>query len=197
MWTLLALLAVQGSAPPPPLPVVSTKGQQIYFDPSHNISVEFFELPNGISIFTSRMPAGWTFGVSIDGNQDGVWGSGTGTPSESVATPTDRKFGQDSRNGVFCSQYVFTSVQGDPSQIYASSECGDLPSTGQVIMSGFDSNMRAKISYEIPSLEVFGTKQTAHVEVCVWDTARWACQHMLPNLLALERVPAAATQKPI
>lgn len=192
MWTLLALLAVQGSVAPPPLPVVSIKGQPIYLDPSHNVSVEFFELPNGVSIFTSRLPAGWTFSVSIDGNQDGVWGSGTGMPSNSVTTSTDRKFGQDSRNGVFCSQYVFTSVQGDPSQINVSSECGELPSNGQVVMSGFDSNMRAKVSYEIPSVEVFATEQTARVEVCVWDSARRTCQHTLPNLLELKRMPAGA-----
>ncbi len=195
MWPLIALLAVQApNAPAPGLPVVSIQGQPVYADQSHNISVEYFELPQGVSVFTSRLPAGWSFGVTVDGNQDGVWGSGSGMPPNSMMTSPDRKFGQDSRNGVFCSQYVFTSVEGDPAQIYSSSECGELPSNSRVIMSGFDSSMRATLTYEIPSVEFFGPAQTARIQVCVWDTARWTCQHKLPNLLELKRLPAATAK---
>lgn len=196
MWTILALIAAQGAtAATARAPVASIAGQRVYADPQHNIVVEFVQSPEGITVFTGRMPAGWTFDISVDGNQDGAWGVGKGIPSRSITISPDRKFGQASRTGVFCSQYVFTSVEGDPTQIYSSSGCGELPSDGQVIMSGFDSAMRAKLTYQIPAPELFGTAATVRVQACVWDTVRWSCQHSMPTLLELKRLPAAGAER--
>lgn len=196
MLTLFLVAAAQASGATPP-PVVSVKGTPVYVDEAHDILVNFVELPTGNVYFASQLPAGWAFDVSIDGDQNGSWGFGPGKVPPPVKTSPDRTFGQDSRNGVFCSQYVFTSAESDPKQIYSSSECGELKSNGHVNMSGFDGNMRAVVSYEIPSNEFFGSAATARIQVCVWEGTRRTCQHMLPNLLELKRAfPTAAPPKP-
>lgn len=191
MWTILALLAAQQGAVIPPPPVVVINRDEVYSDTKRNVAVRFAEVPMDMVLFSSELPAGWSFEISIDGNQDGKWGMGPGNPDVSVTTSPDRKYGQDSRNGVFCSQYVFSSFENDPTSIYMSSECGGLKSNGRVIMTGLDANMRSRIMFAIPADEIFGASQSAHVQVCVWDTVRWNCQHRLPALLDLKRAMKA------
>jgi hypothetical protein len=190
MWPLWALLAVQSAPIETSLPAtMPADGQLVYADIAHDVAVRFYEWPDGVSVFSSVLPAGWTFQINVDGNQDGVWGSAVGMPIPSLRTSADHTFGQDSRNGVFCSQYILSTTQDEPSEIYASSECGELPSKGRVILSGFDHRMRANITYQIPSDEVFGDRRTAHVQVCVWNGKGITCQQALPGLLELQRKP--------
>lgn len=191
MWTLLALLVAQHAAASPPPPAVAIQGTEIYSDKQREISVTLAETPLNTVVITSRLPAGWTFGIDVDGDQNEVWGAGPEKPGISRDRTTDRSFGQDSRNGVFCSQYVFSTFAKDPSEIYAKSECGAMESRGRVIMTGFDSNMHATITLEIPTDEFFGAAQSAHIQTCVWGTLRWNCQHRLPDLQDLKRSSSA------
>ena len=187
MWTLLALLAsLQGSISSPS-PVVTIEGEEVYSDTQQGISIRFAETPLGTVNFSSRLPAGWSYEIGVDGDQDGKWGMGPGNPDVSVNTSQDRKYGQASKNGAFCSQYVFSSFHNDPTSIYMSSECGELKSNGRVIMTGFDRSERSHIVLDIPADEFFGDSQSARIQACVWDTARWTCQHRLPDLLELKR----------
>ncbi|MCL6697935.1 hypothetical protein LZ496_03940 [Sphingomonas sp. NSE70-1] len=192
MWALLVMLAGQQAtatyvSPPVVSIEPSIRREPIYADPADDVAVHFVATPFGTVAFTSHLPVGWTFRVNIDGNQDGAWGSGHGMPDNSVQTSPDRTFAQDARNGVFCSQYVFTTFEKDPTSIQVSSECGDLKSNGRVSMSGVDGKGRATITLELPSEEVFGTAQTVRIQTCVWNTERWSCQHRLPELLELKR----------
>jgi len=187
MWTLVAMLLAQQSAATPPPPIVSIKGTEIYSDTERNVSVRFAETPFDTVLIGSRLPAGWTFGVDVDGDHNGVWGIGPEGLKAAPETSPDHSFGQDQRNGVFCSQYVFTSFPKDPNRIYAESECGGLPSNGRVMMTGFDKEMQATIMYEIPAAEFFDAAGSVRLQVCVWDTARWTCQHRMPDLLELKR----------
>lgn len=162
----------------------------VFEDHSADVAVSFGLSAENWAVFESTLPAGWTFKISVDGNKDGAWGYGRGLPDPARRSSSDRSFGQHSRNGIFCSQYIFTTDESDPSQIQTSSQCGDLRSKGRVILSGFDADGRATIKFEIPADEIFGADQAARIQLCVWDTARWLCQHQLPDLLTLDRAPA-------
>lgn len=197
MLALLVMIAAGQVAPSAsgPLSIQSTLNREtIYLDESRGIRVQFGETPSGTVAFTAHLPAGWTFGIDVDGNQDSIWGLGIGMPDAKMETSEDRSFGQDAKNGVFCSQFVFTAFEKDPAEIYSKSECGGLKSSGRVTMSGFDSKMRATITYELPPEEIFGARQTARIQACVWDTVRWNCQHRLPNLLELRRTAGNTAQ---
>jgi hypothetical protein len=160
---------------------------RIYADEARNIDVHLAQSPQHMVVISSHLPAGWTFKVDIDGDQNGVWGAGHNGPDGSRKTSSDLSFGQDTRNGVFCSQYVFSSIRQDPSEIYVTSECGGMKSKGRAILTGFDDEMRATLTLEIPADEFFGSARTARIRACVWDTKRWNCQHPLPHLLELKR----------
>ena len=191
MWTLIALFAAQSGTPPhAPQPVVSPGpegGRSLYVDRTRGILVTYIEATDGKITFNSHLPKGWSFSINVDANQDGVWGSGHGMPPPSVQTSADLSFGQDASNGVFCSQYIFTSFAKNQSETEVKSDCGGAPSGGRVIMSGFDANMRASVTFEVPAAEIFGTRSSAHVQVCVWDTVRWHCPARFPKLTVLTR----------
>ncbi len=191
MWEflppLLAQLTIVTSAAPP---VVSLGSIVVYADSGRKVKVEFTQTPLGTVLLSSRLPAGWTFAVAIDGDRNGIWGQGAKVDPSLEASP-DRAFGQDSRNGAFCSQYIFSSSELDPREIATKSECGGLASRGGVAMTGYDSEMRTSIVLEIPADEFFGDSSSARVQTCVWDTAKWTCQHRLPALQVLNRTAAA------
>ncbi len=159
--------------------------QAIYSDP-RGVTVEFAQLSADEISFSAKLPAGWSFVVRIDGDQNGKWGTGTGNPTSMQLTP-DLAFGQDSRGGLFCSQSIFTASPIDPDQPFATSDCGVLPSKGRVELSGLDSEAKGTITIKLPIAEVFGIRSTARVQTCVWDTKRMSCQHRLSAPLVLTR----------
>lgn len=169
----------------------TSKGALIYEEQSRNVAISYRENAAGSLLFESTLPAGWTFQIRVDGNKDGKWGYGPGMPDPKRRTSPDRTFGQDSRNGVFCSQYIFTTVETDPSQVQFSSQCGDLPSKGKAILGGFNADGRVTIALELPPDEIFDSESMAHVQACVWDTVRWHCQQSLSRLQVLTRRPVA------
>jgi hypothetical protein len=166
--------------------LAASSGQAIYEDRAQDVIVRFAQSPEGEAQFSAYLPAGWTFKVQVDGNQDGNWGVGSGPP-RSMAATADRTYGQDNRGGIYCSQYIYTAQPNDPTETYASSECGELLSKGHVELSGLDAKTRATITIKLPANELFGALPSAKVRVCVWDTARWSCQHSLANPLILSR----------
>lgn len=165
-------------------------GQTIFEDKMRNVSVEYAPTRDGHVEFSSYLPAGWSFKIDIDGDQNGAWGVGSGAPSEPMKPTPDHAFGQDERNGIFCSQYILTSVPHQPDEVYATSECGALPSRGHVEISGMDAALHATIKYVLPADELFGSEPTAKIKVCVWDTIKLSCQHSVAHPLILERVPS-------
>lgn len=194
--TLLAILLAVAQPPP----IVSLgwdaggppSDRDIYVDAGSGVRVRYAFTPAGVE-FSAHLPAGWTFGVNVDGDQNGVWGSGPEREGVHFADPTpDRAFGQDSRNGVFCSQYVLTAFATNPQNTYSTSECGRLPSSGTVELTGFDAQMRATITLKIPQAELFGDRADAHLQVCVYDTHNWSCQHSPAAPFVLPR-PAATS----
>jgi hypothetical protein len=129
--------------------------------------------------FSADLPAGWSFSISIDGDQNGRWGKGVGDEAGGVETSSDRTFGQDVRGSVFCAQYVFTAVPSNLNEIYMSSDCNGYSSKGIVELTQLDARGRATITYRIPAAEIFGGRRDARLRACVWDTKRWTCQHSL------------------
>lgn len=103
--------------------------QAIYEDRAQEVTVNFTQISAEDVQFSAHLPAGWSFMVRIDGNQDSRWGVGIGPPTSSKPT-ADRNFGQDARSGIYCPQYIFTASAEDPKKTYALSECGQLPSRG-------------------------------------------------------------------
>jgi len=158
----------------------------IYEDGQREIAVRFAFVSGAVE-FSADLPAGWTFSVQIDGDQNGIWGNGPEVAGRmSGDTSGDRAFGQDSRNGVFCAQYILTTRPGRPEDIYASTECNGYPSHGRVEMTQLDARLRATITYRIPSAEIFGTRGDAHLRVCVFDGQRSTCQHSLARPFVLQ-----------
>jgi hypothetical protein len=136
--------------------------------------------------FSGDMPAGWTFSVRIDGDRDGRWGYGP--EREGIARETsspDRSYGQDSRGGVFCAQYILTSSPDDPAQVYASSDCDGYPSQGHVEMTQLDRRGWARITYSLPAAELLGGRSDVHLQICLWDSNRWTCAHSPARPLVL------------
>jgi hypothetical protein len=160
----------------------------IFNDAARQASVRYDFTPADV-IFSANLPAGWSFSVDIDGDQNGQWGAGPESNAIDVRPTPDRAFGQDSRNGVFCSQYILSSDPQEPDDVYSSSECGMLPSKGVVEMTGFDAQMHATIRFKIPYDEIFGSRRDAHLRVCIWDTHRRTCQFSPAKPYILNRPP--------
>jgi hypothetical protein len=158
----------------------------LFEDAGRDVRIRYDFTPAGVE-FSAHLPAGWTFSVAIDGDQDGRCGEGQQGDRFRVHSTVDRKFAQDSRNGVFCSAYVLSASTQDPGRIYASTECGGLPSGGTVVMTGFDARMRATITFRIPTEEIFGGRPNAHLQICLWDTQRWTCRYTPANPFVLQR----------
>jgi hypothetical protein len=163
-----------------------TNGRIVYEDAAHNITIHYMPTSDGRVRFSSTLPLGWTFQIDIDGDQNGIWGSGS-EGSHSAYLTTDLIYAQETPDGVFCPAYVLTSKTEDPSQIYASSVCGSFHSMGHEELSAEDATGRATISFDMPADEIFAGKSTAHLQACVWDTKQETCQHTLPSLLIIPR----------
>jgi hypothetical protein len=181
---LLGLWIAAASAP------AGDVGGILFQDAGRDVAVRY-DFTSGRVDFSADLPAGWTFSVRIDGDQNGKWGNGAGAGA--LATSPDRTFGQDSRGRVFCAQYILEALPADPSQVYISSDCDGYPSLGWVEMTQLDHRARARITYRIPSPEVFGTRSAAHLQLCVWDTKSWSCQHSPAEPFVLPRPGAAAS----
>lgn len=160
--------------------------QAIYEDRAQEVTVNFTQMSAADVQFSAHLPAGWSFKVQLDGDQDGRWGVGSGPPTSFKPT-ADRNFGQDARGGIYCPQYILTASVEDPSLTYASSECGRLPSKGHVELSSLDDQSRATITIKLPADELFGTFKTAKIQVCVWDTKQMTCQYNVTDPLTLTR----------
>jgi hypothetical protein len=181
---LLAALSAQASAQAP------QSGGTLFEDRQREIEVRHAFTPGNVE-FSANLPAGWTFSISIDGDQNGRWGNGP----EGIATGEtsgDRSFGQDSGHGAFCAQYILTTDPGNPEQVYASSDCNGYPSHGRVEMTQPDARRRTTITLRIPSAEVFGTHRDARLRACVYDGRRWTCQRWLATLFVLRNPDAAS-----
>jgi hypothetical protein len=170
----------------------SANDRTIFSDPARSVSVLYDFTPLGVE-FSARLRVGWSFSVSVDGNQDGKWGHGPFSSTPDLTPTPDRRFGQDSRNGVFCSQYVLASLPGDPDQIALSTECNGALSRGSVLMSGFDARMWATITLRIPSDELFGSYPNAHLQICVWDTRQETCEFSPTRPFVLSHPAGSAT----
>lgn len=180
---LLAAVSAQTSAQP------IQSGGTVFHDRERETEVRYAFTPGHVE-FSANLPAGWTFSVAIDGDRNGAWGNGPQTGRSTGATSGDRSFGQDSRNGVFCAQYILTTTPGNPEQIHASTDCNGYPSQGRVEMTQLDPRLRATITYRIPSAEVFGTHGDARLRVCVFDGRQSVCYHSLANLFVLRNPDA-------
>ncbi len=123
--------------------------------------------------FSSELPAGWSFTVAVDGDQNGVWG--VGSSQETSDRSPDFKIGQDSENGIFCGQYILTASATDPTQVFSSTDCDGFPSGGTVTMSQMTQKKSAEITYQIPTSVMFGKNNTIKLQICVWDTQRNKC----------------------
>lgn len=186
-WLLFGLLLAHQNAPVGGATAAPPPDLEIYSDPSLGISVRLAQTQDRRVVINSRLPAGWSFSVDIDGDQDGMWGTGSGFPDEATKTSADRSFGQHAKTGLLCSQYIFSHHPQHPSETYVSSRCGELPSKGRAILTGYGADKRATLSFDLPADELFGDSDTARIRVCVWDTKNWNCQQRRPNLLELRR----------
>lgn len=184
---LLAALSAHASAQP------TQSGGTLFEDRRREIEVRYAFTPGYVE-FSAYLIAGWTFTVEIDGDQNGRWGNGAEAGRPTSETSGDRTFGQDSRNGVFCAQYILTTTPKNPQEVYASSLCSGYPSRGRVEMTQFDNRQRATITYRIPSAEVFGPHRDARLRVCVFDGRRRTCQHSLANPFVLRNPSAVSAE---
>ncbi|MDB5699660.1 MAG: hypothetical protein JWN69_2464 [Alphaproteobacteria bacterium] len=161
----------------------------IFHDAERNIEVTYDFAAKEVQ-FSARLPAGWSFLVNIDGDQNGSWGDGAGKPSSVHPTP-DRAFGRD-QNGTFCAQYILSSSPESPSGIGYSSNCDAYPSMGSVEVRQEDKQHRATFTLKVPFAEVFESRRTAHLQVCVWDTQYYTCQFTAEKPFTLRRPAVAA-----
>jgi hypothetical protein len=104
---LLAVLSAQALAQP------AQSGGTVFEDRQREIEVRYAFTPGYVE-FSAYLIAGWTFTVEIDGDQNGRWGNGPEALRPTSETSGDRTFGQDSKNGVFCAQYILTTTPEDP-----------------------------------------------------------------------------------
>ncbi|MCY7281670.1 MAG: hypothetical protein LH610_12405 [Sphingomonas bacterium] len=160
--------------------------QVIYEDRAQDVTVNFTQTSPADVQFSAHLPAGWSYRVQLDGDQDGRWGVGSGSPT-SMKPTADRRFGQDARGGIYCPQYIFTASAEDPTLTYSSSECGRLLSKGHVELSSVDDRTRATVTIKLPADELFGTFKTARIQVCLWDTKQTTCQYTVTDPLVLSR----------
>lgn len=145
-----------------------------YSDPARDIVIRYDVTATGIE-FSGKLPAQWTFHISVDGDANGQWGMG---PSRTfhVEKTADWTFAMGADGG-YCPQYIFTANPDDTALVYASSECSRRPSRAQLRVSRPPEGQRRTIIYAIPDEELFGTRPDAHVQICVWDTQQTFCEH--------------------
>lgn len=144
-------------------------------DAERDVSIRYDFTPSAVR-FSSRLPAGWSFSVAVDGDQDGRWGDGPDV-GRTYSHPThDFAFGRESGGG-FCSQYVLTAAPQNPDRIFASSMCGDFASHGAIENGSADADGRALVTFIIPYQELFGARPEAHLQFCLWDSRRMNCRY--------------------
>ncbi len=177
--TLTIAMSLQGASP-----VI------VLEDRPNDIAVTFQGADDDNVEFRANLPVGWTFKITVDGDNNGRWGTGVGTPKAPPPASLDRTFGQDSRLGPFCAQYVYTAAEDDPSEVFVSSNCGRLPSRGRVELSGLDGQERFDLRLVLPAHELFGDRAQASIRACLWNATKWTCQQRLPNLLTIRRPDA-------
>lgn len=165
--------------------VISTQ-QPVYEDRAQAVVVNFTQVSASEVQFTSQMPAGWSFNVQLDGNQDGRWGDGNGEPKSDAPT-ADRSFGLHADGKTYCFQHILTALPEDPSRIFASSRCNRYRSEGSVEFGSLDDQSRKTITIKLPAEELFGTFPTARIRICVWDTKQMTCQYTLADPFVLAR----------
>ena len=161
-------------------------GSVVYRDDANGVRVNYDVAAPGLVEFSSFLPVEWGFSIEIDGDQDGKWGVATGMPAPTVTASADRRFGKTAE-GAFCSQYILSASEQDPLQSYASSICGELPSKGYARFSGLDREDRTTMTLVVPVEEIFGEREIAHVQICVWDEKRTTCRPRIDQALILER----------
>ena len=125
--------------------------------------------------FYSELPAGWSFKVVVDSDQNGVWGSGFDLPTQTLRQSPDFLIGQHSKNGIFCGAYVLTASSSDPAQIFAATDCDGFQTGGTVTISQMTQKQSAEITYNVPTSVIFGKNDTIRLQICVWDTKRSQC----------------------
>jgi hypothetical protein len=154
-------------------------------DAARGVTISYRRAGERIEL-SGDMPAGWTFSVGVDGDRDGRWGYGAEREDLHRKTSSpDWSYGQDSRGGVFCAQYILTSNPADPAQVYASTDCDGYPSQGHVEMTQLDKRGWARITYSLPAAELFGGRADVHLQICLWDSKRLACAHSPARPLVL------------
>jgi len=131
-----------------------------------------YDLAPGSVVFGAQLPAGWTFSIAVDGDQNGIWGHGPYTGAEQATPTNDIEYSADSANGgdALCAQYVYAANARDPERPYYTSYCNVFASKAEVRVSQPNSDGRVTTGYLIPASELFGANATAHVVFVVWDT---------------------------
>lgn len=160
--------------------------QSVYEDRAQAVVVNYTQLSAANISFSSHMPTGWSFQIQLDGDQIGRWGVGHGPPKTDAPT-ADRTFGLDANGKDYCFQHILTAMAEDPNRVFASSQCGHHPSSGEIALGKIDDQNRKTITINLPTAELFGTLQTARIRVCVWDTKQIICQYTLADPLVLTR----------
>lgn len=165
---------------------VGPTDQPGFIDPVRNVEVRYKAVANRFE-FSSLLPEGWAFMVSVDVDQNGRWGNGPMTGMNSLRRSPDRSFGRDADNGGFCAQSVMASMIGNPDRISASTDCGTVPTRGSIDIGGPDAQGRYLMTLSIPNEELFGARPRSNIQICVWDTRRTTCQHSPARPLVLTR----------
>src|SRR3954468_879264 len=71
----------------------------MFRDPERKIEVKYDFVGDEVR-FSTRLPAGWSFSIHIDGDQNGIWGYGPSPDIPSADASADHAFGRD-QNGTF------------------------------------------------------------------------------------------------
>jgi hypothetical protein len=178
LLVLAAALTSSASTQPP-------GDRTIYRDAERKIEVKY-DFSGDEVLFSAHLPAGWSFTVDIDGDQNGIWGYGPSPDIPSAESSTDHAFGQD-KNGTFCAQYILSSFPQNPSEVRVNTDCDGFPSRGTIEIGQMDAQRRATMTLKVPMSDVFGNGPDAHLQVCVWDTIQSDCRYtpakpfILPN----------------
>jgi hypothetical protein len=122
--------------------------------------------------FYAKMPTAWSAEVDVDGNQDGKWGYGPNDPSISLQPTDDFSYGDDgpNYNYALCTEYIWSGQPNGQAAPYQFSHCGVFKSGATVAHSAPDSSGYVTLEIRVPAKELFGSNQTAHISIQVWDT---------------------------
>jgi hypothetical protein len=151
------------------------------------LDISIYYTDSGTSaVFAGHLREGWSFGVNVDGNQDGKWGYGADDP-QSLLRPTDDFFFGARNDGTLCPGYIYAGRPNDPDMVQRESQCGALPSLGTVDRTSSDRQGFVFLTYKIPKAELFKNKGNAHILISVWDGESHYYYYTLTNPLVLKR----------